>query len=283
MTNLNKAAFVLVHGAWHDHHTWDALVPLLEGGGHPVLTLDLPGAGVNAAVPASFRVRPIDLTVFATEPSPNAGIGQVERTEATIAVVRKAALLGNGSVVLVGHSLGGLTISPVAESIPETLAAVVYLSAFLLPPGMVAGEMTGHPTMAGSKVPLSADPSQVGALRLDTASDDPKYLATLKAAFYGDLTEAQFSRAITHLHPDEPVQVCSVPSTITADRFGTVARHYIRCTGDNAVTPAGQDFMIASVDAAMGNSTIVHSMDTSHSPFYFDPAGLAKILMSMLN
>jgi pimeloyl-ACP methyl ester carboxylesterase len=283
MTNLNNAAFVLVHGAWHDHHTWDALVPLLERGGHPVLTLDLPGAGIHAAVPASFRVRPIDLTVFATEPSPNAGVGQAERTEATIAAVRKAALLGNGKVVLVGHSLGGLTISPVAESIPDTLSAVVYLSAFLLAPGMVAGEMTGHPTMADSKVPLSADPSQVGALRLDTASDDPKYLSTLKAAFYGDLTDAQFSVVITHLHPDEPVQVCGVPSNITSDRFGTVARHYIRCERDQAVTLAAQDFMIDSVDVAMGNSTIVHTMETSHSPFNSDPAGLAKILMSTLN
>ncbi len=279
--NNDKAAFVLVHGAWHDHHTWDALVPLLEASGHAVVTIDLPGAGVSAAVPASFTARPIDMAAFSTEPSPNAGVNQTERTEATIAAVREAATQGNGQVVLVGHSLGGLTVSPVAETIPTELSAVVYLSAFLLPPGMVAGEMIGHETMVASKVPLVADPGQVGALRLDVASEDAGYRATLKEAFYGDLSDEQFAEATTHLHPDEPAQVGGVPSIITAEGFGQIARHYIRCADDNAVTPAGQDFMVASVDAAMGTATTVHPMGTSHSPFYSDPAGLAAILTSI--
>ena len=42
-----NAAFVLVHGAWHGHHTWDALVPELEAAGHSVVAFDLPGACAN--------------------------------------------------------------------------------------------------------------------------------------------------------------------------------------------------------------------------------------------
>ncbi len=37
---------------------------------------------------------------------------------------------------------------------------------------------------------------------------------------------------------------------ITPERFGTVQRHYIRCTQDRAVPVAGQDHMIASVDGS---------------------------------
>lgn len=279
----DQPAFVLVHGAWHNHHTWDALVPELEARGHGSVAIDLPGAGENAAIPASFNQRPLDPAAFGTEPSPNAGVTQQERTDAVIDAVRRAADLGNGKVVLVGHSLGGLTISPVAETIPDEVAAVVYLTAFLLPPGMVAGEIIGSDLMADAMVPslFMADPEQVGALRMDVASTDPEYRARARQAFYADLTDDQFAVALSHLHPDEPAQVAGVPSPITAARFGTVDRHYIRCADDRAIVAAGQDHMVAVTDAAIGGSTTVHHMATSHSPFYSDPAGLAEILASV--
>ena len=71
---MSKPAFVLVYGAGHSYHTWDALVPVLEADGHAVETLDLPGAKANAAMPNAFNQRPIDLAAFATEPSPNGGV-----------------------------------------------------------------------------------------------------------------------------------------------------------------------------------------------------------------
>ncbi|MGI9613205.1 MAG: alpha/beta hydrolase, partial [Acidimicrobiales bacterium] len=149
----SNAAFVLIHGAWHSRETWNELTPELEALGHAVVAIDLPGAGANASVPESFHRRPLDPAAFGSEPSPNAGVTQEQRTEATIDAVREAAKAGNGEVVLVGHSLGGLTISPVAEAIPDELRAVVYLTAFLLPNGMVAGEMIGHEIMADAEVP----------------------------------------------------------------------------------------------------------------------------------
>ena len=39
------STFVLVHGAWHGAWCWEKVVPLLEGAGHEVVTLDLPGHG----------------------------------------------------------------------------------------------------------------------------------------------------------------------------------------------------------------------------------------------
>src|SRR3979409_426290 len=102
-----KAAFVLVHGGWHNQSTWDKVRPILEAQGHAVLTLDLPGAGENTIAPKSFSARPFDPAAFAVEPSPIAGITQEERTQAVIALVEKAAALTKGKVVLVGHSAGG--------------------------------------------------------------------------------------------------------------------------------------------------------------------------------
>ncbi len=61
-------------------------------------------------------------------------------------------------------------------------------------------------------------------------------------------------------------------------RFGRVPRHYIHCTRDRAVTPEGQKKMIALMDEAMGNATVVHTLASSHSPFDSQPEVLAEIL-----
>lgn len=278
--SADKPAFVLVHGAWHGGACWNWLKQELEAAGHAVVASDLPGAGRNAAMPASFFQRPLDPAAFGTELSPNAGVTQNARTDAVLADVDTAAGLGNGKVILVGHSLGGVTVSPVAEAAPGMVAAAVYLCAFMLPPGMPAVAMILSEIMSEALVPplFKADPEQVGALRIDVGSDDADYLAGIRAAFYGDLSDAEFAAARNGLHCDEPVAVAAVPSAITPDRYGTVARHYIRCTQDRAIPLAGQDHMIEAVDGAMGNATQVHTLHSSHSPFISQPGALAGIL-----
>lgn len=82
------------------------MTPILEAEGHRVLTLDLPGAGSNTIAPTSLGARPLDLAAFAAEPSLVAGVTQDERTQAAVALVKHAASLGDGKVILVGHSAG---------------------------------------------------------------------------------------------------------------------------------------------------------------------------------
>ncbi|MEM7348444.1 MAG: alpha/beta fold hydrolase [Chloroflexota bacterium] len=279
----NNPAFVFIHGAWHSGHTWDKVVPILADRGYASVAIDLPGAGTNAQIPSSYNQRPLDPAAFGTEPSPNAGTTQDERNEATLAAMEEAAALGNGQVILVGHSLGGLTITPISEMAPEKVHAVVYLTAFLLPNGMVAGQMITDETMAEAMVPglFMADPEVTGALRLDPKSEDADYVANARAAFYADLTDEDFAMALGILHPDEPAQVVGVPSNITAEKFGTVSRHYIRCTQDNAISIAGQDKMINLVDAELGNKTTTHTLEASHSPFFSQPEQLADVLVTI--
>ncbi|MBN3780379.1 alpha/beta hydrolase [Burkholderia sp. Ac-20345] len=272
----DHCTFVFVHGFWHDMGTWDHVLPGLEAKGHTAHAIDLPGAGANARMPASYSWRPLDRAAFAVEPSPNAGVTQEERTRAVIAVIKSA----DRPVILIGHSLGGATISDVAETVPELLEAVVYLTAFLLPPGMPPIAMIEHETMVDAMVPslFLADPVQVGALRLDPFSEDPTYRAMLKAAFYADVADADLVGVAARLHCDEPVATVLRPSAVTAGRFGTVKRHYIRCTEDRAIPIVGQDHMIAAMDRAMGNETIRHTLASSHSPFYSQPAELVQLL-----
>lgn len=278
----SKAAFVLVHGGWHNHSTWDKVAPMLEAQGFAALTLDLPGAGANAIAPKSLSLRPFDPAAFAAEWSPVAGITQEERTQAVVALVREAASLGDGRVILVGHSAGGLTISAVAEQVPELLFAVVYLSGFMLPNGMQVFEMLQHETMSSALGPalFVGDPAATGATRINIGSDDDVYRSRLKATFYGDVSESEFALAASQLHCDEPLGAV-IPSGITPGRFGSVPRHYIRCTQDRAIPLASQDHMIATVDGAIGGKTTIHTLESSHSPFLSQPAALSKILIGI--
>ena len=281
MNTSSQPAFVFVHGAWHNAHTWSKVVPLLAERGFASIALDLPGAGVHARYPDSFNQRPLDPAAFGSEASPSADITQEDRTQATIAAVKEAARLGNGKVILVGHSFAGLTLSPVAEAIPDQVQALVYLTAFMLPPGMTAVEMITTPMMADALGPklFMADPVTVGAFRIDPHSEDAQYRQLVRDAFYGDVDDNDFEQTIEKLHCDEPASVAQEPSNITPERFGTVTRHYICCTGDRAVPPPAQEEMIRLVDASMGNQTQVHTFETCHSPFFSHPEMLVEVLI----
>lgn len=281
--SATKAAFVLVHGAWHNHSAWNAVTPILEANGFAAFTLDLPGAGVNAIAPTSLGLQPFDPAAFAAEPSPTAGLTQEERTQAVVALVKEAATLSNGKVILVGHSAGGMTISAVAEQVPSLLLAVVYLAGFMVPNGMSLLAMLQHESLSSALAPrlFVGDPAAIGATRIHVGSTDKAYRSLLKAAFYADVSESEFARAASQLHTDESNAGALAPSEITPERFGTVPRHYIRCTQDRAVPLTGQDHMIAAVDGALGGKTTTHTLESSHSPFLSQPAALSRILIDI--
>ena len=280
MSNKDNPAFLFIHGAWHGAWTWNKVIPLLAASGYAAIAIDLPRDGLNAKFPAAFYQRPIDPEAYGTEPSPIAASSQDDANDAALTAVDQAVAMGNGKVVVVGHSLGGTTITHVAELAPEKLHAVVYLSAVLLPNGTTPGEMLFSEPMSTSLVPtlLLGDPEVIGAMRIDPLSSDSEYAAGAKQAFYGDVDDETVKATMKLLSCDEPASVLGVPSPVTAENFGSVTRHYIRLTQDLAVTLAAQDAGIAGIDAVMPNPTIVHTMETSHSPFLSDPQELADIL-----
>jgi len=276
-----KPAFVFVHGAWHGAWTWNKVTPLLAAAGYASIAIDLPRNGINAKFPAAYSKRPLDPAAYGTEPSPVAGSTQDDANNATIAAVKQAATLGDGKVVLVGHSLGGVTITPVAEMVSDLVHSVVYLSAAMQPNGMTPGEQLLGESMKTSLVPklLLADPAKIGALRIDPMSADPAYGATAKDAFYADVDDAEVAAVMNLLSCDEPASVLGVKSIVTPAKYGSVNRHFIRLTKDKAVVPLAQDQSIEMMDKTMPTKTVVHTMETSHSPFLSAPQALADILV----
>ncbi|MDX6387861.1 MAG: hypothetical protein QOD85_1663, partial [Gaiellaceae bacterium] len=98
------ATFVLVHGAWHGAWCWGRLTPELEARGHAVIAMDLP--------------------------SDEPGVSFDGYADVVASALDQALA---GPLILVGHSLAGLTIPLVPARRP--VDQLVYLCAMPPRPG----------------------------------------------------------------------------------------------------------------------------------------------------
>jgi pimeloyl-ACP methyl ester carboxylesterase len=274
-----KPTFVFVHGAWHGAWCWSEVVSRLAKRGYPAIALDLPGHGIGARVPAAYAKQ--DLAGMATELSPLAALNLITFRDHVVSVLQGLQAGGMGPVILVGHSMGGMTVSAVAQAAPMLVRRLIYVTAYV--PVRLSGMLAymQQPEFASSQVSglMVADPLAVGCARVNPRSADPVYRATAKSAFYGDLSDAAFEACAELLTPDEPA---SGDITVTREAWGAVPRAYVRCTADNAIPLAAQDSMIADADAfTASNKFMQYTLHSSHSPFVSQPDALVDILAGL--
>jgi len=110
--------FVLVHGSWQGAWSWDGVRDHLRARGHRVIAPALPGRG-DVGEDRSW-------------------IGHDDNVAAVLAAIDAD---GADPVVLAGHSLGGVTISQVADQRPDRVARLIYCAAFVLDDGESAGDV----------------------------------------------------------------------------------------------------------------------------------------------
>ena len=281
----HRRTFILVHGSWHSSGVWERVSHRLAAAGHVVIARDLPGRGLNAVFPQSYFQRPLDPATFAAEPSPVAGVTLEDCVASVASDVRDAVSGGSGPVILVGHSSGGFSITPVAERYPEHVGSLVYVAGQMNAAGVTPNQDIFSDENENNRlvVPyLLSDPSVTGALRFDWNTGDPDYLAALQNIFYNDVDLPMFRAAANLLTPDDPFGPFNVPTVRTAQRWGSIRRAYVRAARDIALLPALQDRWIAEADALTpANPTKVYPLDSGHSPFISQPDALAAILLDM--
>ena len=237
------ATYVLVHGAYHGAWCYSKVKPLLESAGHKALAVDLQGHGNN--------IVPIEKVTFS----------------AYVHYLNKVIDDQEEKVLLVGHSLGGMSISQVAENKHGKIKKLVYLTALL-------------PMDNESRMSISDrvnEDSTVAHARISTQDGlatqiDNKLLKTL---FYHDCSQSDLSMAKNNLVPQasEPLtaKVC-----LTAEKYGSVPRVYIECLRDRAIPIKMQRKMVSDVPCEY-----VETLDTAHSPFFSAPEELAQLLISL--
>ncbi|QDQ14445.1 alpha/beta hydrolase [Streptomyces spectabilis] len=282
---MTEHTYVLVHGTNSAGAFWAPVARELTLRGHRVIAVDQPYHGAEAYLPAAYQTQ--DLAALATEPTPLGRLGLDDFEERVTGVVRRAARgARHGKVVLVGHSMGGVSVSRVAHAVPELLAHLVYMAAYCPAPGFPSiADCMATPEAADAIVPdrqVIGDPKELGVVRLNPRTGNAEDLALFKEMVCADYPDADFRRVLTGLQPDEADRVATDHAVGDAATWGRVPRTYLRFGRDRLVTPALQDLMIAKADERTpGNPFRVRDFATAPHVGPLDPEPLVAALTAL--
>lgn len=283
MGNSNKkTAFVLVHGSFHGSWCWDLVEKYLNNAGYATIAIDLPGQGLNALVPDSFKTRPLDLEAFAIEPSKLAAIPAKDYGDAVIDGVNRARAIGAERIIAVGHSAGGVPVNFAAGAAPEKFDGLVYLAGIAPLPGKPSGAFLQlEDQHANGKLldALMADPAIVGAFRMDSRSPDPDYMAAVKNAMAADVDDELWVRAMHLMTPDASAGIHGeVPEF--KEGFAMLERTFICCTQDKTLVPSTCKAIVDEMNVAWPESpTRLVELEASHEAMFSQPKMLADLLI----
>jgi len=237
------ARFVLVHGSFHGAWCWEKLLPLLEARGHTVVAPNLPASGDDPAPPETA-----DLDSYAT---------------------RIASVIDGiaGPVILVGHSMGGIVASQVAERRSGRLAGVVYINGLLLQPG------ESLVSFLGSHAHLGVEDLVLKNMQVSPDGETATFPAHAAAnVFYNTSDPEDAARCVARLRPQR-MKVYHDPLALTDAAYGSVRRFYVEGLADQAVSPAYQRAMTLRTPCEE-----VFTLEGDHSPFLYAAQRLAGIL-----
>jgi len=234
--------YVLVHGAWQAPYVWDSVQADLSKSGNKIIVVELPGHGSDTTAPHL-----LSLDVY---------------RDKVIDAISKA----DSNVILVGHSMGGMVITQVAEKIPHKINKLVYIGAFLPASGQSLTDLAYSDP--GSKLGPLLIPSS-DQVTLDVKRDSLTYL------FINDGSDAGKQRVIDNYRA-EPAIPFTNKVTVTKENFGVVEKVYIKTLQDIVISPGLQDRMIAAAEIKS-----VYTVNTSHSPFLAQPHIVSDLLLKI--
>jgi len=222
--------FVLVHGAYHGAWCWDQLRAELERGGHASTAVDLPCDDPDA--------------------------GAERYVDEVIHAIPKQA----EAVVMVGHSLAGLTI-PIAASRTRT-AMTIYLCAILPVPGLSFDAQR-------AAIATRFEPSKPAVGNPDGSASWPEEGAI--ETYYHDCALEVAQTAARRLRR----QYWKITQEVTPlRRWPAVPTAYILCADDRAISPA---YGRMAARRQLGIASI--ELPGGHSPFLSRPRELAQALV----
>lgn len=231
--------YVLVHGAWQAPYVWDAVRDQLKQQGVNVIVVELPGHGSDHTPPQNLSLDVYRDTVIRAFPE-------------------------NGKVILAGHSMSGMAVSHVAESVSHRISKLVYIGAFLPASGQALTDLAFSDP--GSQLGPALVPSE-DQLTLDVKQE------SLTRLFIDDGSATAKELVISNYRP-EPAIPFSNKVVLTAENFGAVPKMYIKTLQDKVISESLQDRMIAAA-----RITSIFPVSTSHSPFLSQPQLISDILL----
>ncbi len=240
--NAVAGTTVIVHGAFQTAAAWSGVADGLRKAGEEVIVVDLPGRDGDTTDPHTLTLDAYRDTVL-------------------------AAIGDRRDVVLVGHSFGGFTISAVAEAAPEKIRRLIYVAAYVPVSGDTLQALSATDTgtkFNGENFVVAPDYSTASVLPRD------------RVLIFANDADAATAKAIADGLVAEPLAPMTKPVTLTAERFGSVQKAYVRTLRDNAVSPGLQDMMIARAGI-----TAVADLDSGHAPAATQPDALVAAIQGL--
>jgi pimeloyl-ACP methyl ester carboxylesterase len=242
------AVFVLVHPAWLGGWCWKKLVPLLEEHGHTVHTPTLTGLGER------FHLA-------------HPGVVLQTHVDDVVNVLTYADLR---ELILVGTSSGGAVITGVADRVPERIAQLVYVDAFVPEDGQALWDLI--PPQRRPPMKALVDTEGFGWL-LPRFAPEPSEQFARQAWQVTD--EADLAWMLARLRPT-PFGHFTSPVRLVNPAAEQLPKTYIRChrwpnpTFDRHAQTAEQD----------PRWRLLH-LDSSHLPYITNPHELAPMLLEL--
>ncbi len=226
------ATFVLCHGAHGGGWQWRVTADLLRGQGHTVFTPTLTGLGERVHL-----LQPdISLETHITD------------------IVNVFLYEQLDSVILVGHSYGGVVITGVANRIPERIAQLVYLDALVPHDGQSIATMLAPEVLAQ----LVAVVDQVGeGWKLPHIPEAGKP-ADARLGFH-------------------PLKTGMQPVTLRNAAALALSRTFIYCTEDKELMVMGNLIIQAAEHARRDPAWRYYELPTDHLPMDNMPQVLAAL------
>jgi pimeloyl-ACP methyl ester carboxylesterase len=226
---------LLVHGGGFSGSCWDRTVQHLRA---PAIAVDLPGRGTS----------PGDLAAASLDDFAAKVVAEIETRDLD-------------GVVLVGHSLAGMTLPLVVGRVPERLAGVVFVSCCVPEHGRSTLDYLDRAEVH----------DVVERSRSSERTPEPLDADTATAIFCNDMDGATTSYTLSIMCP-EALGVIQEPIDLSG-MAAPVPRAWIRLTNDQILTPAMQDSSIAH----LGETTVI-DLDAGHMAMISQPRQLAAIL-----
>jgi pimeloyl-ACP methyl ester carboxylesterase len=163
--------------------------------------------------------------------------------------------------------MGGMVISGVAEAIPDKIAKLVYVCAYL----PIDGDSMASMMMLGGEA------SELVSFTVPAADGKTLTLAGdgIRAIVYGDCSDEDVALAKLCLSP-QSLAPNMTAIALTEERYGRVPRAYIECSEDKTVSLKQQRAMTARAPCAE-----TRTLKSSHSPFFSLPDQLTDVLTAL--
>jgi pimeloyl-ACP methyl ester carboxylesterase len=231
--------FILVHGSFHGGWCWRFVAPLLRNQGHDVYTPTLTGLGARSHL---LRCG-VDLNTHIED------------------VANLLLYEDLSRVTLVGHSYAGMVITGVAAKMPERIAKLIYLDAYV-------------PLDGQSEVDLWPPPASAGLSFVRPSSGNEMRPPPAPSVF--GVTDPEMSDWVAARLKPQPMSTYLQVPPASSPESRAIPRAYILCTAASLL-----HVMAPFAARAKSDGWEVRELASGHDAMLTHPQELTNILIEL--